>query len=86
MNFVNVQNTAYFFRIFIRERNKIYQEELKLESKKQYNKPQIRFFPAGSPQFTVLMKRVASQGSENTDSKESTENTPNPKDENTDAS
>ena len=54
-----------------------------MESKKHYNKPQIRFFPAGSPQFTVLMRRVASQGSENTDSKESMENTPNPKDENT---
>lgn len=26
-----------------------------MESKKTYTKPEIRFFPAGSPQFTAIM-------------------------------
>lgn len=38
-----------------------------MESKKPYEKPQIRFRPAGSPQFTVFMAAFQKEDENSTD-------------------
>jgi hypothetical protein len=53
--------------IYVTESTHDDQEESHLEFKKPYEKPQIRFCPAGSPQFTVFMAAFRKEDKNSTD-------------------